>query len=337
MDLFTHVLVAYLISFGVWGPNSLQYVAAGALAGGLPDADALLFPLSRRFPLLRHHGITHSIFGVTVIAGAGAFLVPPLLSAVVGPSFAAGSPLLYFLAMEGGGLSHVFLDGFTHFSVPPFAPFSKWELHLDADRAINLGTLAFTGFSFWLMLYERGRVPIPVWEATAWILLAVYICYLGVRGVGRWQAGRVARRKGYSAVAPTSNPFVFLLVEERRDGPVVRLRHESYHLLNGLRGPGRSLEFPRSDLPPGPGGNPQEALQRSYQPALRQGRMLDMTYHSAQVRSAPGCWEVLWYSLEFTMLGRAAAVLARVDTENGSVRTQTTWMSVRRFQAESRS
>ena len=336
MDLFTHVLVAYLISFGLWGPNSLQYVAAGALAGGLPDADALLFPLARRFPLLRHHGITHSLTGVTVIAAAGAFLVPPLLSAVVGPSFAAGSPLLYFLAMEGGGLSHVFLDGFTHFAVPPLAPFSKWELHLDADRAINLGTFAFTGFSFWLMLYERGRVPVPFWEATAWVLLAGYLGYLAVRGIGRWRAGQVARREGFNAVAPTGNPFVFLLVEERKDGSKVRLRHQEFHLLSGLRSPGRTIEFSRSDLPPGPVTSEEEALQRSYVPALQRGRMLDMTYHSAEVRSAPGCWEVLWYSLEFTMLGRAAAVLASVDPASGAVRTRNAWMSPERFLSEAR-
>jgi membrane-bound metal-dependent hydrolase YbcI (DUF457 family) len=331
MDLFTHVLIAYLVAFGIFGPNKLQYVAAAALAGGLPDADALFFPLARRFPLLRHHGITHSIFGVTVIALAGAFLVPLLLSSVVGSAFASGSWLLYFLAMEGGGLCHVFLDGFTHFAVPPFAPFSKWELHLDADRAINLGTFAFTGFSFWLMLYERNRVPIPVWEVTAYALLAGYLGYLALRGFGRWQAGRVCRQEGFTAVAPTGNPAVFLLVEERKDGSTVRLRHEEYHVFGRRRAAARTVEFPRTELPPGPVTNEEEALQRSYLPALKQGRMLDMTYHSAEVRSAPGCWEVLWYSLEFTMLGRAAAVLASVDTASGRVQTKNAWMSPRRF------
>ncbi|MCI4329930.1 MAG: metal-dependent hydrolase, partial [Thermoplasmata archaeon] len=76
MDLFTHVVFAYLLSFVIWGPAAPQYIAAGALAGGLPDADALLFPLARRFPLLEHHGITHSILGVTLVAAAGSFLLP---------------------------------------------------------------------------------------------------------------------------------------------------------------------------------------------------------------------------------------------------------------------
>ena len=78
MDLFTHVLVAYLVTFGIVGFKP-SYLAAGALGGGLPDADALFFPIARRFPVLRHHGITHSIFGVSLVAGAGA-LVAPLLA-----------------------------------------------------------------------------------------------------------------------------------------------------------------------------------------------------------------------------------------------------------------
>ena len=93
MDLFTHVLIAYLLTFGLTGPNP-SYLAAGALAGGLPDADALFFPLARRFPILRHHGITHSLFGVTIVA---------LVGAVVAPFLAPGSTIVYFLVMEAGG------------------------------------------------------------------------------------------------------------------------------------------------------------------------------------------------------------------------------------------
>ncbi len=335
MDLFTHVLLAYLISYAIWGPSRLQYVAAGALAGGLPDADILLFPLARRYPSLRHRGIVHTALGVSVIAGVGAFLVPLLLAAVVSPAFAAGSAILYFAALEIGGLSHLLLDGFTNYPVRPLAPFSHKELHLDADRAVNLSTLAFTAFSFWLMLYERGRVPVPDWEATAWVLLAGYLAYLAFRGTARWRAGRAAGREGYTGVAPTDNPAVFLLVEERRDGDRVRLRHAEFHLLGGVRPIGRTLEFPGSPPGPGPVGTELEALRASYRPALERGGMLESTYHSAAVRSVPGGWKVLWYSLEFTMLGRSAAVLATVDGENGAVSTRRLWASPRKFRSGS--
>lgn len=328
MDLFTHVLLAYLVSFGVWGPNGLPYIAAGALAGGLPDADALFFPLADRFPLLRHHGITHSIVGVTVVATVGAFLVPKLLVAVLGSAFAGGSTLYFFLAMELGGLSHVFLDGFTHFSVPPFAPFSEWEFHLDADRAINLGTLAFTAFSFWLMLYERGRVPIWLWETTAWLLVAIYGAYLGIRAVGRWRAGRVQRREGFTDVIPQGNPLVFLLVEQSTTGTTVRLRYAPYHVLRGRLGEVHAIEMPKDAPPTGPVHSASEALARSYSPSLRHGRqVLSWTHHFAEVKESPGRYRIFWYSLEFSMLGRAAGVLADVDAATGDMTIKSAWRS----------
>src|SRR5208337_5545527 len=68
MDPFSHLLLGYLLGFGLWGPSGLPYVVAAAVGGALPDADVALFPLSDRFPLLRHRGISHSIVGVTLIA-----------------------------------------------------------------------------------------------------------------------------------------------------------------------------------------------------------------------------------------------------------------------------
>ena len=333
MDLFTHVLIAYLISYGVWGPTGLQYIAAGALAGGLPDADALFFPLANRFPLLRHHGITHSIFGVSAIALAGAFVVPHVFAWAVGPAFAVGSPLLYFLAMEAGGLSHVFLDGFTHYAVPPLAPFSKYEFHLDADRAINLGTFAFTGFSFWLLLYERGRVPVALWEATSWLLLAFYLGYLAVRGLGRWKAGQVRDREGYSSVIPTGNPFVFLLAEERATPEATYLRFSKLHLLGGREDPPRSMRLQVPAEAPGPVRSVQEALERSYRPSISRGWMLAETHHFAEIRESADHFTVFWYSLEFSMLGRSAGVVARVDAANGHVDTRTAWMAPKNLTA----
>ncbi len=333
MDLFTHVLIAYLISYGIWGPSGLQYIAAGALAGGLPDADALFFPLAKRFPLLRHHGITHSITGVTIIAAGGTFLVPHLFAAVIGPSFAAGSPIYYFLAMEVGGLSHVFLDGFTHYAVPPLAPFSEWEFHLDADRAINFGTLALTAVCYVLMGEERGRVPVQFWEVTAWVLLAVYLGYLAVRGIGRFLAGRARKRGGFGGVIPTGNPLVFLLAEDGTSEGRTRLRYARYSVLRGTPDAPREIVLNRNAASTGPVTSAQEALERSYGPSLGLGWRLSDSYHFAEVRSGPGQFLVLWYSLEFTMFGRAVGVLARVDADSGRVSARSAWMAPARFAA----
>jgi len=331
MDPFTHILAGYLITFGIAGPANLQYVVAGAVAGGLPDADVVLFPLSRRFPLLRHRGLSHSIVGVTVVALVGAFAVPPALGSVFGASFAAGSPLYFFLAMEAGGLSHILLDAFDHFAVPVFAPFSRHEYHFDADRIVNVGTMAFTVVSYTLMLYERGRAPLWVWQTTAWALLAVGGAYVATRLAGRSVAERARKREGFTDVVPQSNPLVFLFVDERRTETGSTIRMAKYHLFRGVFGPIRVLSIPGVGPTTGPVGSAQEAVARSYEPAVRSSWVLGETHHFAEVRSLMGCYEVFWYSLEFAFWGRASGIVARVDASSGQVETRSTWRDPRKL------
>ncbi|MCI4362388.1 MAG: metal-dependent hydrolase, partial [Thermoplasmata archaeon] len=266
MDLFTHVVFAYLLSFVLWGPASPQYIAAGALAGGLPDADALLFPLARRFPLLEHHGITHSILGVTLVAVAGSFLLPFL------PYFPHASTLLYFVAMEIGGLSHVFLDGFTHFAVTPFLPLSLRQLRLDADVAINIAMLTLTSVTLVTLSLERGTVPFTLWVETAWLLSAIYGAYLVMRGVARWRAEVARKREGYTSVAPTTNPRVWTLLDQQDSPERYRIRYRRYRFGETAPGPERSLEVAKVGPTTGPVRTPQEALERTYAAAMERNR-----------------------------------------------------------------
>ena len=325
MDPFSHILLAYLLGFGLWGPSGLQYVVASAFAGALPDADVILYPLSSRFPLLRHRGITHSIVGVTILAAAGTFLVPPALAWAFGPRFGTGSPLDFFVALEVGGLSHVLLDAMDHWSVPIFAPFSLREYHFDADRIMNVGAMSFTVISYALMLYERGRVPLWTWEVTAWLLLGAALLYLGVRLLARWRAGVARRRLSFDEVIPQANPFVFLFFGRSEAGGRLRLRFARYHLLRGLLSPIQSLEIPRTPAAQGPVLGPEDALARSYEPALRASWLLGETHHFGEARAAPGGFKVFWYSLEMAFFGRSAGVLAEVDGPTGSVTTRTAW------------
>lgn len=311
MDLFTHVLVAYLVTFGLVGFHP-QYLAAGALAGGLPDADAIFFPIARRFPVLRHHGITHSVFGVTVVAAVGSLLAPLL---------APGSPVLYFLVLEVGGLAHIAMDGFTHFSVPPLLPFSSRRLELDADRAISLVTLVVSVGSFYLLLgVERNHVPFSYYLATVYALMVFFGAYFAVRLYGRWSVSRQIPSLGeYDHVLPTSNPFVWQVLSERTDGHRLRTTWARVVLGRGLvAGPFR-VEGP---LEPSPHeGSPtteQEALEWSYPLARAASRLLESTYHFGEAFLEPGGrWTAVWYSLEFSMLGRSAAVRVRFPSGEG--------------------
>jgi membrane-bound metal-dependent hydrolase YbcI (DUF457 family) len=302
VDLFTHVLVAYLVTFGIVGFQP-SYLAAGALAGGIPDADALFFPIARRFPILRHHGITHSLTGVTIVAVAGA---------IVAPMLAPGSPWIYFLVMEVGGCAHILQDGFTNFAVPPLLPFSNRQLHIDADRAINFLTMAVSIASFYLLLgVERNHVPFAWYLLTVYALMAFFAAYFAIRFAGRYLIGRrMLGAAGYQAVAPTGNPFDWVLISETNEGGRVRTRWARYVFGRGITDGPYSVEAP-IDPPPhsGPPRTEGEALDWSYGLARKASRVIDSTYHFGEAfLSAAGEWVAVWYSLEFTAFGRASAV-----------------------------
>ena len=315
MDLFTHVVFAYLLSFVIWGPAAPQYIAAGALAGGLPDADAFLFVLARRFPIFEHHGITHSLVGVTVIAAVGSFALPYL------PYFPHASTLLYFVAMEIGGMTHIFLDGFTHFAVHPILPFSWRELRLDADVAINIIMLTLTAVTLATLTLERGTVPFNIWVETTWILTAIYGGYLLVRGAARWQAGKVRRREGYSEVAPSTVPWSWTLLD-RIDTSSQYLHPIPEISLGGSESDPRARVGRRQarPQPPGPVSSPQEALDRTYLAAMAKNRWLERRAHFGAARIRGGVFDVVWYIAEGVGSGRTIGVQGTIDRTTGETR-----------------
>jgi len=302
VDLFTHILVAYLVTFGLVGFQP-SYLAAGALAGGLPDADALFFPIAKRFPILRHHGITHSVFGITVVAIAGA---------IVGPLLAPGSPYVYFLVMMVGGACHILQDGFTNFSVPPLLPFSEKPLHLDADRAVNFFTLIVSVLSFYLLLgVERNHVAFAVYLLTVYLLVAFFVAYFALRLAGRYHVGRwLSPAGGYQVVVPTENPLKWVLLAETASEGRVRTRWARYALGRGIVEGPFEVDAPIV-VPPHTGapGSEAEALDWSYGLARQRSSILATTYHFGEAfRNAAGAWVAVWYSLEFAAFGRASAV-----------------------------
>jgi len=322
MDPFSHLLLGYLLGFGVWGPSGIQYVVTAAVAGALPDADVALFVLSKRFPLLRHRGISHSLVGVTIIAGVGTILVPYALGRAFGPQFANGSPWGYFTAMEIGGLSHILLDAMDHWSVPIFAPFSPQEYHFDADRIVNVGSMSFTVLAYVILLEERGRVSIWVWSLTTWVLLAVAIGYIAVRLLARWRAEIALRRWGFSRAIPQANPLVFLFESDEKVAAGRRLRIGTFHLVRGTISGEESIEVGEAERPV---DSLYNALARSYGPAIKASWTLGETLHFAKARAARGGYDVFWYSLEINFVGRAAGVLARVESGGGQVTTRNVW------------
>lgn len=325
MDLFTHVLIGYLLAFGATGFQP-GYLAAGALAGGLPDGDIAFFPIARKYPIFRHHGITHSIFGVTVVALVGAWLAPMVIP---------GSSLVYFAVMELGGLGHIAADAFTHFSVAPLLPFSKRPVELDADRAISALTLAVSVGALALLSVERFRVPFWAYLSSVWGLTAFYAIYFAIRLVGRYQIHKVQRSMPeFKTVIPTANPLRWTLLYERRVDGRLRTGYVEYRLGSGIRGPERRLDVPLEPTSTsGPVTTPEEALARSYPIARRESSILDETYHTGTAERRPeGSWHVVWYSLEFAAFGRAASVNVDIDS-SGTMHAKRGWTALRHLPA----
>jgi membrane-bound metal-dependent hydrolase YbcI (DUF457 family) len=318
VDLFTHVLVAYLIAYGIVG-YAPGYLVAGALAGGLPDADVLFFPLSKRFPILRHHGITHSIFGVSLVAVVGGFVIPHLMP---------GNGWVYFAVMEAAGLSHIFLDGLTHFSVPPFLPFSEVKLELDADRAINFVTLIVSVSSFYLLLgVERDHVAFIYYLWTLWVLTAFFIAYFGLRLTARLRIGQILKTHPEFAVPiPTGNPFDWLLLKEDKSGGREKTTYAQYRFGRGIVSGPLTIDVPlEAPTTTGPVTSKEEALARSFATAQKESTVLGMTYHFGDARpSSGGGWDVLWYSLEFGVFGWSAGVRIHL-TPDGTVQAKSAW------------
>jgi membrane-bound metal-dependent hydrolase YbcI (DUF457 family) len=314
VDLFTHVIFAYLLSFVIWGPAAPQYIAAGALAGGLPDADILLIPLTRWFPSLHHRGIVHTVLGVTVIAGVGAFLVPYL------PYFTPASTGLYFVAMEVGGLSHLVLDGFTNYAVAPLQPFSRRILRLDADLAVNLVTIGLTAGALVVLIAEHGTVAFNVWVETVWILIAIYGGYLVMRGVARWRAGLAQRREGYSAVLPSATPWTWLLVDEVDAPGRYRIRYRDLVLGGRPSGVEHHLEVAKLPPAPGPVDSPQAALDRTYLAAMSTNRWLARSYHFGEAVERGDVYEVRWYMVGAGGVRRMYGVRGEIDRRTGTMR-----------------
>jgi hypothetical protein len=139
---------------------------------------------------------------------------------------------------------------------------------------MNVGGLCFTVISYATMLYERGRVPLWLWELTAWILLAAVAVYFAVRLGARWSIEGPRRRGSCSSVIPQANPFSFVLYAEESVRPgTVRLRFDRYHLLRG-KAAGGAVEGLTAEAPPRPVRTAAEAVAASYAPSLEKSWIL---------------------------------------------------------------
>jgi membrane-bound metal-dependent hydrolase YbcI (DUF457 family) len=254
VDFFTHLLIGLLLASGpaLYPTTVLVY---GVVMAILPDFDILFFPLWKKHPALRHHGISHSLAFVLLAGPVGA--VPLALLYPGGwPAFAAAGTL--------GGLSHVVADYLTSFAVPLWAPFSwkGWARNLELPvnpYTILASSLAVAGLSG-LWLAAPGLFP-----ATLWVAGALFLAYLGARALLKRSVRlRVPGfTRGVHDLEPTASPFVWYLRTRQEVRGTVVTRYEKLSSKAEPRGHVYyDLDrFP--EVPDGPVGGPVDALLRT--------------------------------------------------------------------------
>lgn len=166
-----HIGIGLLLAAPVWlllsGDDVLTFVRYVGLAAMLPDLDVYV-------PGVPHHGITHTLFFVAVVAALGG------LAAVASARFTARrwmartaqpSGRIYAIAAGGlllGGASHVFLDLFSSsyegFPMAVFWPLVDRTFAFDlvyyTDPVVNYGLVGTALAVHALAAYSRvGTAP----------------------------------------------------------------------------------------------------------------------------------------------------------------------------------
>lgn len=198
MDLFTHLMFGFLLSGWESGGFYNTYVIFGCFAAILPDADVFFWPLGDKYPLLRHHGISHTLI-FCLCASA-------ILFGVAAAVFHIFDFRLFILMLGCSGM-HVFSDYLTTWGVPALYPFSKKHYRVAVDLAVNpLVMLMFFALISFMQAAKLGMLGrVDIWMAS-YLTGIVYLAYFGGRAAAKAGLTLSAGRNGFSAI-PTMSPF----------------------------------------------------------------------------------------------------------------------------------
>jgi membrane-bound metal-dependent hydrolase YbcI (DUF457 family) len=197
MDILTHLLSGYLISYWVSGSPLNIYVLFGTLMAVVPDVDVLLAPLERKLPLVGHHGITH-LFVFLIILSTIIYI---LLSLFLGIS----DPKLLLLMYLTGSV-HVLEDFIGTGAVYLHYPFKKNQskLNLEVGASPVLAVYSLAAITLLLAINMNIINFIDMWTASV-LVAAIFLANLAIRVVLKSYFARKPENRGFSAL-PTINP-----------------------------------------------------------------------------------------------------------------------------------
>jgi membrane-bound metal-dependent hydrolase YbcI (DUF457 family) len=204
MDIFSHFLIAILVSVYIMNSFSEEFIIFAGLMAVLADFDIFLhfFKFVRRSKLLAHKGISHSYFTALIISAAAA----GIFSLITGNSF-----LLAWMVGFIFYSLHVTLDAFAASKIPLFYPLSKKRFRFFIDRAINpiLAMISGIVLLFYLIIYFLS--PEIFYSDLIYYISMFYFGYLAYKIFTKvWVQLRLAKNQKF---IPGIFPFVYFIYE----------------------------------------------------------------------------------------------------------------------------
>ncbi len=316
MDLISHVLLSYIFAYWVFGLQT-KYLIAASIAGALPDMDVLLWPISRKFKLLRHHGITHSIVGVL------------LITAVMAPVFLwnfGGNLYVYALIFAFGGLGHILLDSSTQFKVSPLLPFKQNSLRFDADRAVNILVLVLSLGAMIVLLLEMNNVPLYYFTITMYFVTLLYLVYALLRIIGRYKVKKyyISHHMNGEILA-TANPLNWLIFGRKLHRRSITLNLFKYNALNAKCK--KLINTQLSNIKPVRIKTLSQAIALSYS-KIKGDWLISSTRCVFKAARKGSLWSIVWYSLDLAGMGYSAAIYTTINRE-GRISVKSGWYKIK--------
>ncbi|WP_455391731.1 metal-dependent hydrolase [[Eubacterium] cellulosolvens] len=311
MDIFTHMFFTYLINFGIGSLRFNEYAMVFGIAMGvIPDFDVLWYPVGQRYSIARHRGISHSITFIVIATVILALIFAPIIKV----DFIA-------LCLIGiiSGLSHICLDVLTTIGIPVFWPFSKRELHLDLERAINPYFMFISVILIFVLFQLRViRFNYQIYLQIITIITTSIILYYLAKLILKLYIHKTFSSPGFKIKAlPTAGFYKWFLVGKSTINDVMRLKYCKYNLLSKYKPRFRyfSCICTRNTEPP------LDSIEKAktYTFHLKEvKKFIDkFKYPIAEVLKNPSGhnWTVFWFPLELMSLDRAMAVRVDLDMD----------------------
>jgi len=317
MDIFTHMFFTYLINFGIGTLKYNEYAMVFGIAlGVIPDFDVLWFPIGMRYTIARHRGVSHSISFVVIAT--------IILAAIFAPIIRVNFFILCLIGIISG-LSHICLDVLTTIGIPVFWPFSKRELHLDLERAINP---YFMGLSIFLIIFlfqlRVIKFNYTIYLQIVTIITISIILYYLVKLILKSYIHISFSTPSFKIHGlPTAGLYNWILVGKNEKNGKMNIKYCKYNLTSRYKPKFRYFSFDYTKNPKLPLDSTEKAKAYTYHLREVNKFIAKFKYPLAEVlkKRVEHGWTVFWFPLELMSLNRAIAI--RVDLEtDGKYKTK---------------